>query len=97
MKPRKLVHESLTEEQAFFLGQLEEEAAEVIQRASKCLLYGLKDNHPIVGKPNDVALAYEIGNFDEIVRRCEESGIYLGDSVLGMEEKSENLKIYHGR
>lgn len=97
MKPRKLVHESLTEEQAFFLGQLMEEAAEVIQRASKCLLYGLKDNHPIVGKPNDVALGMEIGNFDEIVYRCGAAGICFDASVDGMKQKEVNLKLYHGR
>lgn len=97
MKPRNLVHESLTEDQAFWLGQLVEEASEVIHRAMKCLLYGLKDNHPIVGKPNDSALAYEIGNFDEVVRRFEKAGICLDDSMLGMDEKMNNLKKYHGR
>jgi hypothetical protein len=98
MKPRKLVHESLTEEQAFFLGQLMEEAAEVIQRASKCLLYGLKDNHPIVGKPNDEALGYEIGNCYHIVGRLNVLNCIPYFSInSGAIEKEENLMKYHGR
>lgn len=98
MKPRKLIHESLTEEQAFFLGQLMEEAAEVIQRASKCLLYGMKDNHPIVGKPNDEALGMEVGNCYHIVKCLDTYDCIPYLSIdSGEIEKSDNLKLYHGR
>lgn len=98
MEPRKLVHESLTEDQAFYLGQLMEEAAEVIQRASKCLLYGMKDNHPVVGKSNDEALGMEIGNCYHVVKCLDSCNCLPYSSIyIGRIEKLDNLKKYHGR
>ena len=97
-KPRALVHESLTEAQAFYLGQLVEESNEVAHRAMKCILWGLEDSHPKVGVDNRTALSKEIGNVEHTLVKLSEH--YCTDEMYvyeGVKEKKDNLKKYHNR
>lgn len=77
------------------LNILIEEAAEVIQRATKALRFGLQEIQPGQELTNAVRLAHEVGDFVEISNRCTEQGLYeLGDVYAGMSHKREQLAKY---
>lgn len=72
-----------------------EEAAEVIQRATKALRFGLDETQP--GQPHDNAarLAHEIGDLWEVVALAEAEGLVSTDDIInGQIRKRDKLKVY---
>ena len=63
------------------LDLLQEEAAEVIQAASKIKRFGPGEN-PYVKVANSDALAKEVGQFLQIARELMKSGVIARDAVL---------------
>lgn len=74
---------------------LVEECAEVQQRATKALRFGIEETQP--GQPDDNAkrLAHEIGDLTEVIALAIEAGLIAQADILdGRERKRRQLAKY---
>lgn len=74
---------------------LMEEAAEVIQVASKCLRFGLRHQWTHSSFDNAQLLSREVGNFDKIRQILLDEMILQEDEIeAGFSDKGRKLKYY---
>ena len=72
-----------------------EEAAEVIQRATKAKRFGLKEVQPGQKLNNVERLSLEVGDFIHMVNMCRNEGMVTSTcTVQGMSRKKEQLKKF---
>lgn len=84
----------LTEYEREILTILAEEAAEIVQAATKLLRFG-KENRPNGGEVNTIVLAREVGDLNHMVFRCLDVGLIDMKSIdEGRRRKEDRLRIY---
>lgn len=84
-----------TERQREILVILIEEAAEVQQRATKALRFGLQEVQPGQACTNVERLSLEVGDLLEMIFLAQDTGLLDSKAVrLGQIEKRRKLKIY---
>lgn len=70
----------LTPYERELLDILQEEAAEVIQAASKLKRFG-KENRPDTGESNSAVLGHEVGDLSEMIERVVDVGLIMRQDV----------------
>lgn len=75
-------HPLPTPAEAELLVFLNEECAEVAQRTTKALRFGLEERQPGQGLSNAARLANELGDLLEVVDLALRAGLISGDDVL---------------
>lgn len=84
-----------TPAEAELLDLLIEEAAEVIQRATKMKRFGVLEVEPGQPLSNMARLSHEIGDFSAVMARCADAGLVAEVLVLsGALAKEEKLHRY---
>ena len=73
---------------------LSEECGEVIQEVSKIHRFGVNDNHPKVGIPNEERLSNEMNDLMGVVEMLKERGIKIELSATKMLEKKAKVEKY---
>lgn len=84
-----------TAHEAELLENLIEECAEVIQRATKMLRFGVKEIQPDQPLTNAERLAVEAGQLLHMIDVCLDAGLMTRESLAaGRAEKARKLPIY---
>ena len=84
----------MTEKEREILGILQEECAEVIQSVSKCVRFGIDNEHKS-GKTQRENLSMEVGDLVCMIGLMIEAGLVKEEDInRARDEKIEKLKVY---
>ena len=84
----------MTEKEREILGITQEECAEVIQAVSKCVRFGIDNEHKS-GKTQRENLSMEVGDLVCMIGLMIEAGLVKEEDInLARDEKIEKLKVY---
>lgn len=72
-----------------------EECAEIIQRATKMLRFGVNEVQPGQGFDNAARLSHEVGDMAKVLELAEDAGLVIGSEIRkGMIHKEGQLAKY---
>jgi NTP pyrophosphatase (non-canonical NTP hydrolase) len=84
----------MTEKEREILGITQEECAEVIQAVSKCVRFGIDNEHKS-GKTQRENLSMEVGDLVCMIGLMIEAGLVKEEDInRARDEKIEKLKVY---